>query len=212
MNDHLREAGVIVAHLSRALLDGSRDLSTVPSLIKRVIAEDMWRQRVDPASGRKIPERPFRAFAEFVTAPAGRGGLGSTVRQLKSLCQDDTEALDAIDRTTQGTHGGDRRSSAFNVDNIHVERPSGTSESAALRTLRKRRPDLHAEVVAGNLKANAAMVRAGFRAKTVSIPVTRPEAVARSLLKYMSADDIAKLIAMLVSGTALSAYRGDGTR
>ena len=48
------------------------------------------------------------------------------------------------------------------------------------------------------------MVRAGFAPQNpVSVPVTKPEAVARSLLKYMSADDIAKLIAALVGAADL---------
>lgn len=196
MGDQLREAGVIVAHLSRALLDGSRDLRTVPGLIKRIIIENMWQERVDPASGRSYG--PFRSFGEFVGTPVSDGGLGSTIRQLENLCRDDKEALDAIDRATQGDHGGNRRSGTFNVDNVHIERPSGNRESTALRRLRKDRPDLHARVLAGELSANWAMVEASFRPRTLTVPVTRPESVARSLLKYMSADDIAKLITVLL--------------
>ncbi len=56
------------------------------------------------------------------------------------------------------------------------------------------------------------MVQAGYRQKTVTVPVTRPESVARALLKYMSADDVAKLITMLVGTADLSANRGDGDR
>jgi hypothetical protein len=199
VSDHLREAGVIVAHLSRALLDGSRDLSTVPSLIKRVIAEDMWRQRVDPASGRKIPERPFRAFAEFIATPAAKGGLGSSIRQLRGLCESDTEALDAIDRVTQRSRGGDRRSPDFNVDNVHVERPAGNSESAALRRLRKSAPELHAEVLAERLSAHAAMVKAGFRPRTVTVRPDDPQSAARTLRRHMSPDAVAELAHILAA-------------
>ena len=196
MSDHLREAGILVAHLSRALLDSSRDLRTVPSLVKRIIREEMWERWADPSSGREYG--PFRTFEHFVLAPAAKGGLGSSIAQLRGLCEDDIEARDALDKATQKQHGGDRHSPAFNVDNIHVERPTGTSQSAALRRLRKNRPDLHAEVLAERLSAHAAMVEAGFRQKTISVPVTNPEAVARSLLKYMKPDDIAKLIAVLL--------------
>lgn len=201
MSDHLREAGIIVAHLNRALLDGSRDLSTIPALIKRVIAEGMWRQWVDPASGRRVPARPFRSFHEFVSTPSVKGGLGSSIRQIRGLCEGDKEALDAIDKILQRPAGGDRRSSDFNVNNVHVERPAGNTESAALRRLRQAAPELHAEVLAERLTAHAAMVQAGFRPKTISVAVARPDAVARSLLKHMSADDMALLLVYLIKGT-----------
>lgn len=42
-------------------------------------------------------------------------------------------------------------------------RPAGTSADAALRRLRKDRPDLHARVLDGELSAHAAMIEAGFR-------------------------------------------------
>ena len=194
MSDHLREAGIIVAHLNRALLDGSRDLSTIPALIKRVIAEDMWRQWVDPTSGRKVPEKPFRSFHEFVGTPAAKAGLGSSIRQLEALCRDDKEAADLLDQALQRPAHRPLES----VDNVHASRPAGNASSAALRRLRKDRPDLHAQVIAGEVSANWAMVEARFRPKTISVAVTRPDAVARSLMKHMSADDMALLIVYLI--------------
>lgn len=195
MSDHLREAGIIVAHLNRALLDGSRDLKTVPSLIKRIIADGMWRERVDPASGRKVG--PFKSFAEFVGTPAGKGGLGSSLAQLRGLCAQDIEARDVLDAQLQKEgHPGERTDLGNNVP--EVKRPEGNTEAKALRRLRKDRPDLHAQVIAGRVSANWAMVEARFRPRTISVPVTRPEAVARSLLKHMSADDLALLIVYLI--------------
>jgi hypothetical protein len=196
VSDHLREAGIIVAHLNRALLDGSRDLSTIPALIRRVIAENMWRQWVDPASGRKVPQRPFRSFHEFIATPSVKGGLGSTVRQLEALCKDDKEALSLLDAALQ-------RPAHIHADvnNVNV-RPVGNSESAALRRLRKDAPELHAEVLAERLTAHAAMLQAGFRPKTITIAVTRPDAVARSLRKHMSPSDLAALIAYLGDGNS----------
>jgi hypothetical protein len=206
VSDRLREAGTIVAHLRRALLDGSRDLSTVPGLIRRIIADGMWHERVDPPSARALG--PFRSFDEFAGTAAAKGGLGSSVRQLRQLCQDDKEALDAIDQVT-GHNQGQRTDL---VNNINEVRPQGTSQAQALRRLRKDAPELHADVLAERLTAHAAMVKAGYRQKTVTVPVARPESVARALQKYMSADDIAKLIAMLVGAADLSANRGDGDR
>jgi len=210
VSDHLREAGIIVAHLSRALLDGSRDLKTVPSLIDRIITDGMWRERVDPASGRKVPPRGrFRTFHEFVYTPGEKGGLGSSAAQLYRLCPDLTDKLDEA-------FGRKERSDKIvdNLDNIQdsgdLEAPTGTSRRAALRRLRKDRPDLHAQVVAGEISANWAMVEARFRPRTIAVPVSRPEAVARSLQKHMTPDDMALLIVYLIRAQT-SANQGDRT-
>jgi hypothetical protein len=48
----------------------------------------------------------------------------------------------------------------------------GNASAAALRRLRKDRPDLHAEVMAGEQSANAAAIEAGFRPKTATVPLT----------------------------------------
>lgn len=54
--------------------------------------------------------------------------------------------------------------------NIHSARPSGTSTDRALRALRTSRPDLHEQVVAGTIKPHTAMLQAGLRKATVTIP------------------------------------------
>jgi hypothetical protein len=46
---------------------------------------------------------------------------------------------------------------------IRVDDNQGNSRTYALRRLAKDRPDLHAQCLAGEMTANAAMVQAGFR-------------------------------------------------
>lgn len=190
MTDQLREAGVIVGHLSRALLDGSRDLQAVPGLLKRIIREEMWRQWTDPSSGRAFG--PFRSFAEFMMRPTSVGGLGSNEKQLRGLCVDDIEALDLLDRALQNRSGRPET-----VDNIHSKKPDGTSQDQALRKLRKDAPELHVDVLAGRLSAHAAMVQAGFRPRTITVPISRPEAVAKTLRKHLDPEDLALVIKLL---------------
>ena len=48
-------------------------------------------------------------------------------------------------------------------DIITLDDNQGTSRTYALRRLAKDRPDLHAQCLAGDLTAHAAMVQAGFR-------------------------------------------------
>ncbi len=79
-------------------------------------------------------------------------GLGSTIDLLKRICHEDKDVLDMIDREIQGKVGAppsyeqDNLISDEIVYNIHnskpsvngaIERPTGTSESAGLRRLRK---------------------------------------------------------------------------
>jgi hypothetical protein len=61
-------------------------------------------------------------------------------------CKDHTETLDAIDRATKGQQG--KRTDLVDISN-EVDRPTGTTKAAALRRLRKDRPDLHPAPLAG---------------------------------------------------------------
>jgi hypothetical protein len=89
---------------------------------------------------------------------------------LRRLCKDGMEVLDLIDQAVQRSDGRPPET----VDNINSldSRPTGTSEQAAIRWLRKDRPDLLEKVVAGEMTAHGAMVEAGFSA--CSRPADRP--------------------------------------
>lgn len=194
MTDRLYEAGLIVGHLSRALLDGTRDLGLIPGLIKRIIQDDMWQEYCDPKSGRRYG--PFPSFESFIEMPARNGGLGMTVRELLGLCVNDIAARDAIDRACQRSDNPGRRTDL--VDNVNkVLRPDGNSEAAALRRLRKDRPDLLERVLSGELTAHAAARQAGFRRQQQSVRMDDPDSAARTLKKFMSPEvrqELARLL------------------
>ena len=63
-------------------------------------------------------------------------------------------ALDALDKATVGGWGGDRKSEEIKLNNVNLdsgtEAPVGNSNAYALRKLRKDRPDLHKQVLAGD--------------------------------------------------------------
>lgn len=180
MTDRLYEAGLIVGHLSRALVDGTRDLGVIPGLVRRIIREELWREYSDLKSGRRFG--PFRSFPEFVETPGSGGGLGLTRKQLDALCVDDMEIRSLIDKAYESIPGAHRPAPHNNV----MRSEQGNSQSYALRKLRKDRPDLHEKVLAGELKPNAAMEEAGFRKLVRSVRMDDPDSAARTLRKFMT--------------------------
>ena len=111
-------------------------------------------------------------------------GLGSDIRQLKHLCRDDKAALDAINQVT--LHQGERTDLHNNVMKVGEAPRQGNSNTYALRKLRKDRPDLHQQVLDGEMSPHAAMIEAGFRKKTLTIPAD-VDGAARRLVKHFDA-------------------------
>lgn len=183
----LRQRATLVEALSSSLEHGGTALGTVPKAVARVLQEGAWREFVTSRGEHVVHQR----FADFVTTPPLKG-LGSNIELVRRIVADDAETTDLLDQALQRSVGNP------GIGNNVPDRPAGNTQAKALRRLRKDAPELHADVLAGRLSAHGAMVQAGFRPKTVSVPVTKPDAVARALLKYMSADDIGRLIAALI--------------
>lgn len=182
----LLENGYVVQALQSAVIHGEQKIDAIPDLVKMVIRKEMWKCRVTPQTGGTVE---YRNFAEFV-ADDPPEGIGASMETLKRICLGDVEAVDLIDQALKGKQG----SRTDLVYNIHeVIRPSGTSRDASLRRLRKDRPDLHARVVAGEVSAHRAMVDAGFRPKTATIPL-EPEPAARALLRHFGPEGLAEVI------------------
>lgn len=188
-----------IAALSSAIHYGGSGLSDVPVLIERVIAEESWRIFQNDLS----PE-PFvnNTFEEFVTSPPMKG-LGASVDLLTRMCQGHKSALDALDRALQqppGNPTGRNQHSpkVGSLDNIQGSKaPTGTSESAALRRLRKDRPDLHAAVLNGQLTAHAAAVQAGFRPKTFTVRSDRAESIVATLRQQLAPKTLTEVTKLL---------------
>lgn len=163
MADTLKRNGTMVEHCRDAMRSHT-SLDQVPSIIKSIIRDGMWRRRFERRLNKEVE---FDSFAAFVNTPALEG-LGYDYDTVKRICAIDPEALDAIDRAMQRKPGKtwDSRTQENTVDNINNNtRPDGTSRAAGLRRLRKDRPDLHQQVIDGELSVNAACVKAGFRKK-----------------------------------------------
>lgn len=186
MTDPLRRNGNLVESLGSSLRSGGHALGTAPALLRQILEAESWRDFVTQRGEHVQHER----FADFVTTPPLHG-LGATMDVVRRLVRDEPATVDLLDRALQNPTGPA-------VGNNVPNRPEGNTQAKALRRLRKDRPDLHAEVLAGSLSAHAAMVRAGFRHRTATVPVDDPERAAQALRRNMTAEQLAE-VARLIS-------------
>ncbi|MEU5965904.1 hypothetical protein ABZ777_32255 [Micromonospora parva] len=173
MNELVRNRH-LVEDLGGALRSGQHALDTVPGLLKRVLGEESWRE----FSTQRGEQVRHDRFVDFVTTPPLKG-LGANIGLIRRLVADDTEATTLLDHALQNSDGspGD--------DNSTTGRTRETAKEYALRRLSKEAPALHAEVVAGRLSANAAMIKAGYRAPTFSVRVDSPDSIAAALRRRL---------------------------
>jgi hypothetical protein len=196
MNPLVRNRNMVDA-LASAVRGGSESLGQVPGLLCRVLEEEAWRH-FTTALGKDVHHA---RVADFITMPP-LDGLGASVELVKKIIAEDPRALDLLDQALQKPNGRP----AETVSNIHSSpaRPSGTTRTRALRKLRteadrgnEKAAELHADVLADRISAHAAMIQAGFREKTVSVPVGKPERIAKYLRKHMPREALARLVELL---------------
>lgn len=187
--ENLRLRDTYVNSLARSLASGSA-LANVPSLIKKVIAEQMWRERFVTQTKQVIV---FKSFREFIEADPPEG-LKTSVSLLLRICTDyeDMEAVSLISTEVGGSKGGSNNPDGNNqhskpvvnvsITNIdHGDKPTrGDTTDYTVRRIAKQRPDIHAKMLAGELSPNAAAIEAGFRKTKFQLP-TDPAAAGRYL-------------------------------
>lgn len=170
MTDASRLADDVIDALRHALGEGEHGLHAFPALLKRVLKERLWRERTVAKTRRTVM---FDRFEKFVVTPPLEG-LGASVSVIRNLVRDDIEATALLDAELQRPTGNPTFGDAAIVDNVHdSERPAGNTRQAALRRLRKDRPDLLERVVTGELSAHAAAVEAGFRKQRTPLDLLR---------------------------------------
>lgn len=178
---------VLVEALGSALRRGGNALEDVPDLLKRVLSEESWREFITPRGELVQHAR----FVDFVTTPPTQG-IGASPDLVERIIEPDAEALELFRDAMKEKPGPKSR-------DVITRTETGTSRGYALQRLRKDAPSLHSEVLAGRISAHAAMVQAGFRPKTISVPVSRPESIAAALRKHLGPDDLARLVALLAN-------------
>lgn len=138
-------------------------------------------------------KRPFTLWFElerthrFVTdfAPELIDETWSEVQRQRA---ERNQALDAADQANTPQTPGPKSSVYIEDGCINRSRPSGTSAAAALRRLRKDRPDIHERVLAGELSPHAGMIEAGFRKKRPSKKLTPFDRAVRAVDVLSQAD------------------------
>ena len=188
---NLVDNGAIVAALGSAVSHGNENVAQIPALLVQIVDDNRWQHFITKL-GEEVSYARFEDFA--ATQPTA--GLGISVEVLAKLVQGDPVAVDALDRATQGKQG--QRTDL--VDNVNeVERPTGNSEAATVRRLRKDRPDLHAQYLANEISANAAAVLAGFRPKTFTVRADKPDSIVATLRRQLDPETLAMVTKLLTT-------------
>lgn len=178
--NHMVRNRHLVESLERSLRSGKHGLSVVPGLVKQILREESWREFT---TQRDELVRHAR-FADFVVTPPLKG-LGADPRLIRRVVEDDIEALDLFDQAMSDGARPGQRTDLVHIMNEVEARPHGTNRAYALRRLRADAPELHAEVIAGNLTAHAAMVQAGFRPPTFTVRADSADSVAAALRRQL---------------------------
>jgi len=182
MKDAVTENGELVGAIERSLLDGEHGLKTLPRLIKAAIKEDAWKAYYSNTLRRIVTHDTFESFI-LETPP---DGLGSTVEQIGDMIRHDAEALTLYSElVTAKPHI--HKDDTYNVSIKKAD--AGNAKPYALRKLHKDRPDLHQQVLSGDISSHQAMVQAGFRKKTATV-VLEPDKVVAFIQKHFDQEDI----------------------
>ena len=167
------------------------DLAKARCALLRVIREEAWQHYVPPIGEPCDPAN----FQDWVTADIPRG-LETTAENLLEIAKGDRALEDELDRLLKRPVGSNQYKEGVYIVNT-LGRPYGNAATQALRRLREDAPELHDEVLAGRMSPHAAMVKAGFRPKTLTIRLDDPMRAAQSLLRQADPEFLAGLLRAL---------------
>lgn len=182
----------LITTLAKLVNSAGWDLQSLPGLVKRVITEEMWPERVVRITHETAR---FKSFAEFVTTPPP-AGLGTNVETLERLCRDDAEALTLLRQVTTRPVGANQYTEGSdNVTILNSDR--GNARAYTLDRLSRERPDLYQQVVDKELTANAAAIEAGWRKRKIQLE-PEPQSVISFILRHFTAEERATIVRALL--------------
>ena len=197
----------VVREVISATDTGAQVMGALPGLVRRLRDEEAWREFATP-DGRV---HHYDDFAEFVQAEPPKG-LGGRVTPLIALCGSDKDLAEWVGRearVAERVRGLDGKT--INAADNHSPEPGrdiittrsdtdgGTSADYLTRRIVRDYPEIAERMKAGEFRSvRAAALEAGIVAQTLSVRVTDPASVARSLRKHMTPEQIAQLVALLM--------------
>lgn len=191
MTDRMRVNAHLVESLSSAARHGGSALADAPVLLRRVLEEDAWREFVTQR-GEEV--RP-RSFHEFVTTPPLKG-LGVDLDLVHRIAgTDDPDLLVLLHEAEKVGKPGPPAAGEIRGESPSIS-DAQTGKTAA--RLARDHPDQYAAVKSGERTINAAAVLAGIRPRRISVRLDAPDAIAKSLRRHLTPDQIAQLIALLL--------------
>ena len=163
--------------LDKSLRQGEMGIGSTCDLIKAVIREKSWTKR-KIRTGEIIELASLR---ELITAPPLKG-YGEKVEDVERMISNDAEALANFQVAMAGAVGApigndnaakpeNRKTNRNNITNCKAT--TGTGKAYTLSRLKRETPDLFAAVVRGELSANAAAIKAGWRKKKTPLAQLR---------------------------------------
>ena len=191
-DDDLEENEAFVDSFRQSVYNADDRRGGFLRLLKEIILNGRWRKR-RLETGVIARFDDFRTFLE-ANPPEG---LHVEIDLIEKLVSEDLEAQSLLDQELKRESGRPKSEETVNNINGFPDRPMGTSSAQAIRTLREKRPDLLAKVIAGAMTPNGAMVEAGFRKRHYSIDLEDASIAARAIRKHASSEYVAALIKLL---------------
>lgn len=223
----LRARASVINALSSSLDRGRNGLASAPGLLRQVLEDGKWRHFITER-GEEVRYEQFREFLSTpplkglgadealvrrlvgddvailtlldgeLRRPSGRPGTALALDGAEPVTRVEQRIDQADTASIQEPAGSETVNNGDSFDPL--PRPRGNTREAAVRRLAQQRPDLLEQVQTGALPSlNAAMIEAGFRERTVSLPISKPEKVAQTLRRCMSRDELRQVVAFLVA-------------
>lgn len=160
-------------------------LENFPGMLKKMIEEKVWERRVHHGRTYELPN----LYALITRKPLE--GWGEDPKKIEAIIKDNAEVL-AMYREQMLQESGARNDLGNNI--TEVERVTGTSRAYSIARVKKDcDPDTVAEVLAGKISPNAALVRSGIRVNRQIFLSQDPAQAAAKIRKAMGEEYAMKL-------------------
>lgn len=170
---------VLVDALGSSLRYGGNALEAVPDLLKKLLAEEAWREFITQRGELVRHER----FADFVTTPPLKG-LGASMELIDRIVgTSDPDLLRMLREAKKGKPGRPRKGEEKADESSMFSRDRDAEDAERLA---RDAPDEYEAVLRGEKTIHAAAVAAGIRKRRISVRLDDPASAIRSIRRNAS--------------------------